>query len=97
MKAKQGWIPFSRQLKNHEIDHNVNYHRFTQKLFFAPWLSDVTGYYNQLEFDFSDMTLDTLSQDLVIRSVLKAQAYRQEIQNEETKENVVLEKEKSQS
>ena len=35
-----------------------------------PWITDMTGLYRQIEFDFSNITLDELSKNLVIGSLI---------------------------
>jgi len=71
MRAKQGWVPFVEKLRKHQMKSNVNYNRFTNKLLGLPWITDVTGIYRQIEYDFSNITLDELSKNLVIGSLVK--------------------------
>ena len=63
MRAKQGWVPFAEQLRHGEVELNINYNRFLSKL---PWVTDMTGHYARVDFDFSDFTLEALTHDLVL-------------------------------
>jgi len=63
MRAKQGWVPFAEKLRLREVELNINYNRFLSKL---PWVTDVTGHYARVDFDFSDFTLEALTHDLVL-------------------------------
>ena len=46
MRGKQGWIPFAKALREHQMKKNINYNRFTNNLFGWPFFSKVTGFYS---------------------------------------------------
>ena len=47
------------------MESNINYNRFLSKL---PWITDMTGHYIKLDFDFSDFTLEALTHEIVLAS-----------------------------
>jgi len=69
---------------------NVNYNRFTNKLLGLPWITDITGFYRQIEFDFSNITLDELSKDLVIGSVALSKNDSVDVDSKKKKEHITI-------
>ena len=45
------------------MESNVNYNRFLSKI---PWVTDMTGHYIKIDFDFSDFTLEALTHEIVL-------------------------------
>ena len=53
------------------MESNINYNRFLSKI---PWVTDMTGHYIKLDFDFSDFTLEALTHEIVLASNKKTES-----------------------
>ena len=68
MTANNDWVPFLHLIRRGDYKYNINYGDISM---FIPYVSHTFGVYQEIKYEFNDMTLEKLLKEVILISKSK--------------------------